>query len=406
MPGKRELGISLVLIVFAAVAPCAGGEFIDRTACVFPIVDLSDPPDHSDRQDTITEMVGLDLKSAGFQLVPEDDWRAKADASSMTPLDLVTGSSAVALAKTLGADMAVSGYYILADGFITVCVQCLETATGSLVAGFLKKDRFNLGFYNSLHAEITGMLANLGNGLDPSPSIASTVPRLLTEMRFTSNQEGMEVLIGGDVIAGFIEEGALVFESPAVPAGTPFVVEKRMGGFHSQRQTVSAAAEIPLSPLVKSSRIAAEADWTLGQLIGLGGAFRYYILPDSVFFSTSHYLYFQAPYTPGATGVLHYDAGLQAGGYLIWGPESPFRLAVSLGFGTVFSFFFVPGLSPATDVYLNLLNVAAEWNMTGISLFIRPEWKYTLGIGNNLLGLDSMRWEVFPPITMGVVFRW
>jgi hypothetical protein len=300
----------------------------------------------------------------------------------------------------------VSGYYILGDGFITVCVQCLETATGSIVAGFLKKDRFNLGFYNSLHAEISGMLTDLGNGLDPSPSIASTVPRLLTEMVFMSSQEGMEVVIAGDVIAGFIEEGALVFEIPAVSAGTPFIVEKRMEGFHTQRQTVSAAAEIPLAPLVKSNRFAAEADWTMGQLIGLGGTFRYYILPDSIFLSNSHYIYFQAPYTPGATGVLHYDVGLQAGAYIIWGPESPFRLGVSLGLGTVFSFFFVPGLAPATDLYLNLLNVTAEWNMPGISLFIRPEWKYTLGIGNNLLGLDSMHWEVFPPITMGAVFKW
>jgi len=401
------LAVSLVLIVFAAAgAPCAGADFMDRTACVFPIVDLSNPPDQSDRQDTITEMVGLDLKSAGFQLVPEDEWRAKADESSITLLDLVSSPAAAALAKSLGADMAVSGYYMLGDGFITVCVQCLETATGSIVAGFLKKDRFNLGFYNSLHAELSGMLANLGNGLDPSPSIASTVPRLLTEMVFTSSQEGMKVLIAGDVIAGFIEEGTLIFETPPVPAGTPFVVEKRMEGFHAQRETVNAAAEIPLAPLIKSSRFAAEADWTLGQLIGLGGAFRYYILPDFLFFSTSHYIHFQAPYTPGATGVLHYDAGLQAGGYLIWGPESSFRLGVSLGFGTVFSFFFVPGLSPATDLYLNLLNVTAEWNMPEISLFIRPEWKYALGIGNNLLGLGLMRWEVFPPITMGVVFKW
>jgi hypothetical protein len=169
---------------------------------------------------------------------------------------------------------------------------------------------------------------------------------------------------------------------------------------------VSAASEIPLAPLVKTNRFAVEADWTLGQLIGLGGAFRYYVLPDYFFLSNSHYLYFQAPYTPGATGILHYDIGLQVGGYIFLGPSSRFRIGVSSGFGTVFSFFFISSFPPATDLYINILNVSLEWNMPGISLFFRPEWKYTLGIGNNLLGISTMHWEVFPPMTLGVAFTW
>lgn len=406
MTGVKSFYISCILIALAAEVPCAPNAFSGRTACLFPIVDFSDPPDQSDRRETITGMVGLELKSAGFTLIPEEEWRAKAAEASATPLDLVSGPAAAALAKSLGADMAVSGYYILGDGFITVCVQCIETATGSIVSGILKKDRFNLGFYNSLNAEIAGMLAAVGTGLDAPASIASSVPALLTEMTFASPQEGLEVIIGGDVIAGFIEGGRLIFETAAVSAGTPFVVEKRLEGFHTERQTVNAAAEISLTPLVKASRFAVEANWTLGQLMGLGGAFRYYILPDLFFVSNSHYLYFQAPYTPGAAGLLHYDVGVQAGLYVFWGPGESFRLSIAAGFGTVFSFFFVPDLYPATDVYLNVVNVTAEWNMPGFSLYLRPEWKFTLGIGNNLLGLSSMHWEVFPPLTFGAVFKW
>lgn len=390
----------------AAPVPFWGEGFSGKTACVFPIADLSEPPDAAGRGAKITEMVTLGLQSAGFGVVAEEMWRAKAAESGLKDLDLVAGPSLTLLAKSLGADMAVSGYYTFGDGFVTVCVQCIETANGTIVSGILKKDRYNLGFYNALDSEIRGMLEEVGSGFEQSPSLSARVPKLLTELTFTSGLEGMEVVVGGDVIAGYIRNGRLAFETPAVQAGTPIVVEKRLEGYHTATETVAAAAEIPLAPLVKAARFAAEIDWTLGQIMGLGGAFRYNIVPDTLFLSTSHYVYYQAPYTTGANGLIHYDAGIQAGAYLIWGPGESFRLSVSAGFGTVFSFFLAPGLEPATDLYINLINVSAEWNLGSFSLFLRPEMKYTLGIGNDLLGLSTMSWEFMPPITLGAVLRW
>ena len=59
-----------------------------------------------------------------------------------------------------------------------------------------------------------------------------------------------------------------------------------------------------------------------------------------------------------------------------------------------------------TDFYLNPVSWAVEAKLWGVTMFLRQEYKYTLGVGDNLLGRDLMMVSgTMPPLTLGVLFR-
>jgi hypothetical protein len=291
------------------------------------------------------------------------------------------------------------------DDRILVSISCYDVLGEGLTGGFLRSWRFNLGFYNSLHIEVADLLTRIRFAEAP-PQPVEVAPRSgLREMTFTSSLEGMEVYIAGETKAGAIQNGRLVLYTAGIEPGSPLVVEKRREGYHTAWQTVQAAGEIPLSPLTKQTSYAVEVDWTFGQLLGFGSTARLYFIPDFLFGGLSVYAYAQVPNTPGGVNVLHSDVGLLIGQYLFFPADFPFRLGISTGCGGIFSQVLSPGLAPFTDFYLNIVNVWLELNLPGISFFLRSEMKYSLGIGNNALGRDMIRWEFLPPITFGVLLK-
>ncbi|HTZ52435.1 MAG TPA: hypothetical protein VMF68_12285, partial [Spirochaetia bacterium] len=297
--------------------------------------------------------------------------------------------------------------YWMEGGRILISIQCYDVKAGTLITGFLHTWRFNLGFYNSIHAEIADLVQKV---------VFLTAPRLITlkdsvrvdQITFTSPENGMEVLIEGQNNVGRIEDGTLVFDTGGIKAGTPLLVQKRQQGYHPLSQSIIVAPEIALTPLPRENRLSLELDWTAGQLQGAGATLRWYPVPDWIMVNFAEYLHTQVPYVPNASMPIHADSELLAGLYLFLPPQSDFRFGLSTGVGAILTW--IPGttLPLYTDVYLDLLSFWVEYKVAGYPILLRSSVKIPLGVGSNLLGSGNpMTWGGgIPPITVGVVLPW
>jgi hypothetical protein len=236
----------------------------------------------------------------------------------------------------------------------------------------------------------------------PQPAQAERITLL-------SPNNGAEILLGGAQPVGAIEDGSLVLPPIPFPLGSPITVEKRLAGYHPSRESLLIREPVQafkLRPLRRQTRWATELNWTYGQVLGFGLAQRYYLKPDITFVAAEHYFYLQHNFNSGLP-VYHHDLRALFGAYVFTGPDSVLRLALSTGVGLIVSYFSFPGQGAYTDFYLNLINVSLELNFPHLLVYVRPEGRYALGIGPNLLGQGWLNVAGGPsPITLGVAWKW
>jgi hypothetical protein len=396
------------LMLGACAVPGAGQEV---KIVIYTLQDLSGPTTSHDFEQTITDALAAEFGSSGdYKVLPQADWETAARAKSLVPRDLLSGSAAAGLARGISADMAVSGSYALvtADGDqrIALSLQCWDAATGQLLAGLQRATRFDLAFYISLHDWVADLVRSLQSGdAVPTQAAAAANPAPMpAEITFVSRDEGMAVLIAGDTRAGVIADGKLTFPVGSMAVGTPLQVIKQKSGYHESAQTVKAAPQVTLTPLAKEHISAAELIWTTGQMAGLGAALRGYVVPDSFYVYAGDYLYVQTPVVPALRAILHDDLYFGFGAYLFFPPDAPLRLSLATGAGLIWSHFSQPGMPVYTDFYLDVASWTLETRILGPILFLRQDYKYTLGISTNLAGRG---WPVkgFPLTTIGVLFQ-
>ena len=403
---RRVLSM-LIPLALAATAGWASSDQVNgKSICVFPLVNITGSAAQQEHQKPLSEAVQQEFAAVGFSVVPQEAWAPQAARMSLKPERISDPPLVLLIARSAGADMAVAGFYQLENNRVLVSVQCYDVAAGTLITGFSHTWRFNLGFYNFLHAEIADLVQKV---------VFSTAPKLITlkeavrvdRITFTSPQNGMEVMVEGQQSAGTIQNGSLVFPADGVKAGTLIRIEKRQEGYHTVWQEVHAAPEIALSPIPKKSILSLEADWTTGELEGAGATLRWYPVPDWLYVGLAEYLFTQVPAVSAATWPIHSDSELLLGLYLFLPPEAPFRMGLGTGGGTFLTG--IPGSTGPlyTDVYFNVLNLFLEWRAGDVKILAEVGLKITLGIGNNLLGSNLVTWNgTVPPFTFGVVIPW
>ncbi len=405
MRNARRL-LLLILPLILAVPPGWSDEsqISGKSVVVFPLAPLAGA--QKDRQASLSEAVEQEFGAVGFALIPQDQWNGEAVRLKIPPLRILEAQQALAIARSTTADMAVIGSYSMENDRILVSVQCYDVADGTLITGFLRTMRFNLGFYNLLHKEIGDLVQKV---------IFVTAPKLIgiqenvrvDAITFTCPQDGLEVVVEGQKSAGRIQGGSLVFKTGGVKAGTVLRLEKQREGYHTVWQTVHAAPEVVLTPIPKKDTWATEINWTTGQLEGAGATMRWYPLPNWIMVCFSEYLFAQIPFVHGASWPLHSDSELLAGLYLFWPPESAFRFGISAGFGTYLTWVPATSLPVYTDVYINLLNIWAEYRIWNVTFLLRIQGKVALGLGTNVLGANFISGgPLFIPVTLGVVLPW
>jgi hypothetical protein len=392
------LVLSAALLAIA-VFPCAGqGAAPGGLRCVvFTVQDVSTAGNARDYEQTITASVRAAFGSRGYTVIPESAWREAAAAQSLDEQALRQSSAAIRLARALGADLAVTGFYSVQQEEITYSMQCWEVATGRLASNAEQTTPFNLAFFSALSLKL---IDDLLPGLRP----VSGEPRV--RVVFTSPDEGMEVVLSGDLSIGRITDGRAAWGIDGSSAGQKVLVQKRKKGYHDSLQTVTLTPgkEIALTPLVLVHTAGGELDWTVGALLGAGAAVREYIISDWLYAFQGDYLYLQPPATFAPRAVIHDDISIGIGGYLFFRPDSPVRMGISTGAGLIASFMTTPGFPSYVDFYLNVASIWVEFRLGGMVFFVRQDYKYSLGYGTDILGQG---WLVnrFPPITLGVLFQ-
>ncbi len=398
MKSPTLLVLSAALLAIA-VFPCSGqGTTSGGLKCViFTVQDVSTAGSARDYEQTITASVRAAFSSRGYSVIAESAWRGAAAAQSLDEQALRQSSAAIRLARALGADLAVTGFYSVQQEEITYSMQCWEVATGRLASSAEQTTPFNLAFFSALSLKL---IDDLLPGLRP----VSGEPRV--RVVFSSPDEGMEVLLSGDLSIGRISDGRAAWGIDGASAGQKVLVVKRKKGYHDSQQTVTLTPgrEIALTPLVPEHTTGGELDWTLGQLLGAGATVREYLVPDWFFIFQGDYLYLQPPVTFAPRAVIHDDISVGVGGYLLFAPDSPLRLGVSTGAGLIASVMTTTGFPSYADFYLDVANIWIEFRLGGMVFFVRQEYKYSMGYGTNLLGQG---WLInrFPPTTLGVLFQ-
>jgi hypothetical protein len=411
--------IACAALFLAVVLPgnAAGVPLGGMTVCLLPLVDLTPEGNLGEYANVITQDLGVQLQQAGVPTVAAARVAEVIASQKVSAHDLLAPRAAAAAALAAGGDIAVNGYIALEDDTLKVSLRAYDAKTGILLAGLLRDLQFNISLYAFLWQAVSEMLAQAAPAPAPAepaaaPSAAAAAAPALHQpagaVVFTSSQDGVEVLLSDGTSLGRIEKGALTVPAAGIDLRAPLVLEKRLDGYHSARQTARPAPVVALSPIARSNNFAIEAQWTEGQLIGAGAAFRFYLSPDYLFLSPSVYVSAQPPTGSGGNTVTHLDAGFLVGEYLFFPPDFPFRLGVSAGTGAILSWSPAPGVPVFFDPYMDIVNLWIELNLQQFSISLRSDLKYALGGPTpNLLGQGLILWAGFlPPISLGVTFKW
>jgi hypothetical protein len=407
---RHPRGLFLLIVPLTLAVPqgwSADSKVTDASVCIFPLANLSPDGAAKEHEKPLSDAVRQEFEAVGFRVLPDDLWSSEAARLKIRPDRVTETPQVLLLGQKAGADMAVSGFYWMEKDRVLVSLQCYDVKAGTLITGFLHTWRFNLGFYNAIHAEIADLVQRV---------VFLSAPKLITlkndvrvdAITFTSPQNGMEVVVEGQKSVGRIQNGTLVFQTDGIRAGTPFAVEKRQDGYHTLWQSVIAAPEVALTPIPRANNLSVELDWTAGQLEGVGAALRWYPVPDWIMVNFSEYLYTQIPLVSNGSWPIHADSELLAGLYLFSPPEARFRWGFSAGIGTILTYIPATSLPLFTDVYINVFSLWGEYHVSGIPVLARIDLKVPLGVGYNLLGSGTpLHWGSFlPPVAFGVVIPW
>jgi hypothetical protein len=412
---QTHVVISCAALFLAIVLPghAAGVPLGGMTVCLLPLVDLTPDGNLGEYAHVITEDLGVQLQQAGVPMVDAAHVKEVIGTQKASARDLLAPAAAAAAALAAGGDIAINGFIALEDDTLKVSLRAYDAKSGILLAGLLRDLRFDISLYAFLWQAVSEMLTKAAPP-PPTPEPASAAPAVPARggvpgiVVFTSRQEGVEVLLSDGTSLGRIEKGTLAVAAAGIDLRAPLVVEKRLGGYHSARQSARPAPVVALSPIARSNSFAIEAQWTAGQLLGAGSAFRFYLSPDYLFLAPSMYVSTQPPAGSGGSAITHLDAGFLVGEYLFFPADCPFRLGISAGTGAIFSWSQALGMPVFFDPYMDIVNLWIELNLPWVSISLRSDLKYAIGGPSpNLLGQGLILWAgTIPPISLGVTFKW
>jgi hypothetical protein len=109
---KRFHILSILCLLVSPSVTLRGQQAASGQVCVvFTVKDLSSGTSTRDYEDTITQAVSAAFEAGGFQLLRDALWRDAATAGSVDLSRPVSQADALAIASSVGADLAVTGVY-------------------------------------------------------------------------------------------------------------------------------------------------------------------------------------------------------------------------------------------------------------------------------------------------------
>lgn len=314
------------------------------------------------------------------------------------------------LAQKLPAatDLVVAAIFKIQATSVDIQFILLDPKQKNVLGGVLSRARTGLTVFTSVDSAV--------NDLDPVLKQYVTnryeyrPPQgVVDTITLESSLEGEEVYFAGRDV-GKVSGGALNVPYTPFPVGSKVRVEIRKPGYHSEETVIalpSTEVKTTIPALQRASRFSAGLDWRFGQPLGFGVTGRFYGVPDWTYVQLSAYRDLVPQTHTGFHDLRHYDFGAAAGQYLFLSYRSAVRVSVSLGLGVIYTSLEGTSISDFVDVYLDLLSPTVEFRLSGWQLFVQPQLKFALGLGDNLLGRSWILTSLgIPPITIGVMRSW
>jgi hypothetical protein len=422
-PIAATLSIAILLIAIAAL-PGAAQEQLSVKAAIFTIRDLG-PSADADFDRLLSEAVRIEIENAGYDVV--GGWEKLLEPGEAPP---VHGARATELARDVGAAVAVTGFYTRPDaGSVALSVQCWDAEGGILLAAFTLAAPFDLSYYNLLHDRLGDLVSGAEKFTGPPriEAIEVAEARGLGTITFLSAQDGVEVLLAGEKSLGTVSGGRLEAAVGLLSTGSRLELTLRKDGFHTLETAVTAIPEVRLPALLPARRFGLDLDWNNGQPLGAGAVFNWLPVADWVFVGGALQISAQLPEfgAAGEYAVLHFDAGVRAGFYLlplkpsitIFGAtlDIPIRAGVVLGFGALPTVSLAAGNPFWLDWYIMTPCLFVEFGTGKIVITFRMDQRYSLGLPGSALDRGWIMREVpnknggtndVMPVVLGVTFKW
>jgi len=301
-----------------------------------------------------------------------------------------------------GADIIVAAFYLSRESELTFQFVLFDPEVDVVVGGTVSRARKGLAAFANIQSSVAELEPSIERYVEGAYRVEARtgfVERIVVE----GARDGSRVVIL-DRDYGTVSGGRLVvpYTQFAIGATVPIAVSK--DGYHSRSLSVTLDEQqetVVVPPLRRETRIDLGARWSLGQAAGLGFGSRFHIQPDTLFVGLEAYRYLEADSFDNRI-VRHYDIGASVGRYVGFPYSSFFRVHLSVGIGMIVTDVEgIPGRE-YTDYYLALGDPTAELRFGRLSVFARPDIRYALGLGYNLLGRQWIRTPYgLPPITIG-----
>jgi hypothetical protein len=408
---------------------------VQRKVCVFTISDITEDTTQEKLlpifRESIKENLMLELKVAGFSVLEEKFWRNKQKELGISDNDLFEGQQAIRLAQGVGADVAVSGFLLLAKNKILFGIKCYDVQARRLATTVIKSGKQGLAVSSLISEAITELIPKITKALDIYTVKEGEIEKevnvfkdiTLKEIRsmgttvnvtLTSIDENAQVYLA-DKLMGQFTDGRITLEASA---NSSLLLRIAKPGHYDITKEVPVGekdATVAIEPMYKTSAMfEPELNYGFYQFFGLGAGVRYYPvtpwfdLTDWAFINLNNYLYAQLDYMGNMSAVMHDDINLSLNSYVLLGPQSFFRFGVFAGAGNIITFFTVPDMPVYSDFYLDLIGTWSELNFMDFKIYLRLSArmyaKFFDIITNDLLGEGFYR--MGPVTSIGVVFKW
>ncbi|HEQ72104.1 MAG TPA: hypothetical protein ENN69_06410 [Spirochaetia bacterium] len=394
----RKRQVLWLLIFFLTAGFCFGQARTGLTdqLALFWDVTIGSASENSRYAEIIARSTLVGLERRGFKPVPGGTLASVVPSLDRSrPVEEAALPRLIELAKEHGSSFVVLVSYYREEPFFTLEIRAWDLA-GRRFYNFKENARTALEVYNRLEVGTSDLVRRAGR-VEQTPDRGETengaerTPRgYVQEVVLLSGDEGCEIYINGVIRAGVITDGRLSLHMP-LSVGSKLSIEKRLEDHFTDVEEFTLTdewLEIPLRPMERIVVHEGLLIYTMGQFVGFGIGYRYYIVPGSIYVGGENYFFLQTSDVVGNNTVFHDDLRALAGLYLVNVPGVPLKVEIATGLGCIFTYLQVPPNPLFTDFYFNMLNITVEFKFWQITFFIREEIKLGLGIGNNLLGGD------------------
>ncbi len=316
---------------------------------------------------------------------------------------------------TDAGEIVIGVFFLAAQNQLFVQFVLYDPQVNTVLGGVLTRSRQGLTVFDSVAAAIEDFRPVIERYIS-GEYIALERTGLVESITVEGGTEGAGVFFVNRFV-GTIGGGRLFVPFTQFEIGADLRVRQEKDGYHDVETVVpleSTRVGVELRPLQRETRFDLGVHWSWGQSRGVGIAGRYHLVPDTSFVAIEHYRTLQEAPTDNARNVSFYDSNIAMGRYFFLPYSSILRFSLSLGVGAIVSD--VDDLSGReyVDWYILVGSPTAEINLERLSFFVRPELKYALGLGYNVLGRVWVRTAyetddgsvAVPPVTVGARYSW